>query len=433
MIYLKTYENYLILEGRKEDLETKFKKEFGDELGEKLYSFDTTKNKAYSDWLFKFYKNNKDEVKNLEHLRLLLDKYIRNSEFLSKPISKMKTLIELSNLIDEKRNLNNLEDYHEDEVILWYNSIEWCIFQPFKFEYSKYAFNTERNNNRQNDNANWCTTWDDEHFSHHFGEFGSLLYCINKIDYKKDIAFELKPSERIDVWNYQDNEVESDMSIYGMKDFFKNEDIYKIFDDTIEHEIQFPNLSREELIKRIKKNQSEIGIGASDQNIIDALDETDFVEDNKKEEIKYYTENTIELVEYYDFDTLKKLFIKYTSLETVLNFYGTTEENLLDTMEEYDFSSASEFITDNRLDKKMATRSINYRFEGYTAIDILYNYYGYEDSMDRNHQDWERRRDGGIMNLTDILSKIPNYSVSDLEEEILSQYSTEELMEIIKN
>jgi len=136
-----TFEEFLILENRITDLRLKYKKDLGDDvLYQKLWKADPTENKAYAEWLLKFYKNNREELeKNLKDptlvLYYMLVKYDNNKGDYNKQITQIKTVDELRQLLDKKDNFDNIESAATDDVIVWMNTLEWIVFQPFKYSF----------------------------------------------------------------------------------------------------------------------------------------------------------------------------------------------------------------------------------------------------------------------------------------------------------
>lgn len=86
--YLKSY--YELNEGRKEEILKKFQDRYGHNLGLYLWESDTTKNKAYIEWLLSFVKNNEKKL-GIDKL-LLYNDDIENSEFIIK-CEKLKSLL----------------------------------------------------------------------------------------------------------------------------------------------------------------------------------------------------------------------------------------------------------------------------------------------------------------------------------------------------
>jgi len=312
-----SFENYLILESRKEDLLQKFKKEFGEGLGEIVFNLDPTDNKAYGDWLFKFFKNNREEIgigdslsksigdsltqkltdedwknrqldgKKLDIIRYMLKKYDNNKKDFSTPITEIKTLEQLRKTIDEKDNFDEIENYPENEVKVYHNGLEWIVFQPFTYEISQYA-------NRKDREKNWCTTYGEGHFHSYLGEKGGLLYCTNKLNSRQDLAFQLRPNETIIPWNSKDNSRDIIYSFYDMKEEFdEDSEIYKILDE-VEHEIDFPQIDKSQLKEEVydfyfdSLSFDEIYL---DKDIyLEILNDSNFLEDYIESQIEYYSD-----------------------------------------------------------------------------------------------------------------------------------------------
>jgi len=303
-----SFDSYLILEGRKEDLLSKYQKEFGKGLGEVVFDLDPTDNKAYSDWLFHFFKNNRKELgvsetlnlprkemlktewlkdgKKLDILRYMIKKFENNKILIGTPIIKIKTMKDFIKVLDKKDGFDKIENYSEKDVKVYHNGAEWLVFQPFTYETSQFA-------NKKNREKNWCTTYDEGQFQNYLGEKGGLLYCINKLDSTQDMAFQLRPNESIIPYDYNDQEQRTLYSFYDMKEEFdEDSEIYQILDE-VEHEVDFPQIDKNQLKEDVYNfYYSFDDIMMNKDLYLKLLDDSNYLNDFNdfiSSEIDYYT------------------------------------------------------------------------------------------------------------------------------------------------
>ena len=259
---LYSYEKYLlILEGKREkQLRTKYIEKIGmsKDIFNKFYKAKDT------EWLLKTYNNTDDDIKNEVNEKTgltfpdLLIKYTelfnKNKEnFDIKQINKIDGIEELREVLDELRNFDEAEvNYDSDEIWIIENNYEWFIFKPYTYEVSE-----EYGNNKLRKN-NWCTTYDENYFDKYFGSDGGLLYMVNKLDPKKDLALEMT-TNIINVWDWQDS----------------NNDTYNTLSQLIEYNTEIPK----EVIKILKENKYTI-----EDNLPDFNYET--LRDNVRESIR---------------------------------------------------------------------------------------------------------------------------------------------------
>jgi len=332
-----TFKYFLILENRKDDLYKKFQ-QLGD-IGEELYNTDTTPNKAYLDWLFKFYSDNKselDEINNLpDIIKNSINKYHNNYLYFIKqglPITNIKTIKQLRKTLDRKDHFDDIEKYDKNDVIIWMNSLEWLVFQPYTYKISQLAYRKDRK-------KNWCTTHVKEHFKGYFGYKGAILYCTNKLDSKQDIAFELLPNWTMKVWDYKDD-TNITASLYEMKhQFEENTDIYNLFDE-IEHEIKIPKFTKEELQQRVKNYYSDLDITIDDDILYDFIESEGILSNYNDTQISFYIENTADLASE-DPELTIEWLKKHVNVNKLCNYFGCD----LDDLDEY-MNDDMNYITD---------------------------------------------------------------------------------------
>lgn len=349
------FKYFLIQENRKDDLYKKFQ-QFG-EIGEELYNADSTPNKAYLDWLFKFYSDNKselDEINNLPDLiNKLLKKYHNKKTELSKKIFNIKSLYELRKTLDEKDHFDDIEKYDKNDVIIWMNSLEWLVFQPYTYKISQLAYRKDRD-------KNWCTTYIKEHFEGYFGYKGAILYCTNKLDSKQDIAFELLPNWTMRVWDYKDD-TKIKASLYEMKhQFEENTDIYNLFDE-IEHEIEVPKFTREELQQRIKDYYFDLDITIDDNILYSFIESEGILSNYNNTQISFYIENTADLASQ-DPELTIEWLKNNININKLCNYFGCD----LDDLDEY-MTDDMDYITDLLDNFKIPYRK--FVEDNYTKID----------------------------------------------------------------
>jgi len=210
---LHSYNHYLlILESkRKDDLKKKYVNKMGmdNSVFDEIYS-----SKLHSDWLLKTYsKIPKEDIKNHNgdlSLQQILIKYVNiftnNQEtFDGININNINSIDEMRETINELRGFDDAEKKYGDDIWVLVNTYEWFIYKPYSYEVSEIA-------NTRTRETNWCTTYGNDHFTEYFGENGGLLYVINKLDSKKDIAFEMSQKSsksEITTWDHEDDKIES--------------------------------------------------------------------------------------------------------------------------------------------------------------------------------------------------------------------------------
>jgi len=468
-----TFEEFLILESRISDLETKFKKDLGEGLGEVIFDIDNTENKAYAEWLLKFIKTNREDLeisdelnkprkeqdedkwlkdtKTIERLELMLRKYHNNKKEIDTPITKIKTIKQLGDVLDKKDKFDELEtDFEEDEVKIFYNSFEWLVFQPFTYEASEYA-------NRKDRKSNWCTTYEDSHFNSYWGPRGGLLYCTNKLDSTKDMAFQLKPNEEIVVWDYQDHEGSTLYRISDIKDEFDEHDepeIYKALEE-VENEIEYPYLSDQELREEAINWYDGLGgfeeIGVDRSLYLSLLDNTNYVQGVIDNEVDYFhTQLASEFFPSYD-DYLVFTFQyiwrncsgKFEEYFDIPHEYGEfwVQDGRADIdnfkealqnperLEKLDYEPDTEYsdtecyqeLQDFFQTKHSAYDLVKYyfnneRYDGYSAEDLIDEMYGDPYNMD-------------LSDLTDIGGNYVDFD--DYVDKMVSQMSRNEMFELV--
>jgi len=405
--------DYLLLENRKDDLKKKYQKEFGDILGDELIEVDSTENNAYSDWLFKFVKNNREkigltdiinnyrsrpkksdesddvkkyeeELSKLEVLTKMLKKYDKNKQDYTKKIKDVKTIEELSSLLDEKRQLERLHDFDSDEVKIWFENFEWVVFQAYTYEVAQFANSRERD--KKESAANWCTTYNEAHFENYYGNKGGILYCVNKLDFNDDVAFELIPMRQdVRIWNSDDDEI-GEITKWNMKDQFEiDSDIYNSFKDEIEDGLETIEFSRDELEDKVRFWYEGMGddmLHASD--VVDYLDTNGFVDEWIGAEKDNYEEDFEEFAQMYENDLPDFVMLKVSNeckKELMMMFDITHLDDLKNSIsDDDDHEITLGCLSTNGYERDFIDFALNIRYEDYSAKDIIGEFIQIENS-----------------------------------------------------
>lgn len=361
------------------------------------------------------------DIQKLKILELMIKKYDKNKKDLPIPLNQIKTIKEFEKLLDFKRHLERLKTYYtSNEVKVWYDSLEWIVFQAFTYEVSQFANSRERD--KDPIGANWCTTYDESHFKNYYGEKGAILYCVNKLDYKEDIAFQLKPNDiDIHVWDWKDNNLH-DCTKYTMKDEFdENTEIYKVFEEKIEDEIEDIEIDYDTLVKKVREWYFNLGpyevLYIND--LIDYLNRTDFVDKYINQEKEYYINDafidfcmswTNQVIDYLLQDYKVELF----------ELFDVDDVGDLNVAIEQDVKKLSNFAEEKNLEKEIVDNVLSNHYQGYDVVDITSEIYGNVENMDVSEfEDYF----GGYFDLDEIFDKYVN--------SIIDNSSEEELLEII--
>jgi len=208
MKYLKRY--IIFTEGRVTDLSLKYKeKGLSDEVINYFLLHDPTKNKSYVDWMCDRYMEMTDvEIKSfkgdlLATIIRMITKY-ENVKFKLKEkdrqINRIKSIKDLSNILNQDKNWLELNNRKDAKVL--YQSYEWIVFIPYSKEVSK-----------EFGDKSWCTVSDpNKHFRKHFGEYGALIYFINKLNSSYNFAMEEISPGLYNVWDQTDDKIVKEKS-----------------------------------------------------------------------------------------------------------------------------------------------------------------------------------------------------------------------------
>lgn len=208
MKYLKRYITFT--EGRVTNLSLKYKdKGLSDEVINYFLLHDPTKNKSYVDWMCDRYMKMTDaEIKSfkgdlLATIIRMVTKY-ENVKFKlrekDRQINRIKSIKELSNILNQDKNWDELNNIKDAKVL--YQSYEWIVFIPYSKEVSK-----------EFGDKSWCTVSDpNKHFRKHFGEYGALIYFINKLNSSYNFAMEEISPGLYNVWDQTDDKIVKEKS-----------------------------------------------------------------------------------------------------------------------------------------------------------------------------------------------------------------------------
>jgi len=202
------YENYqlresLLLENKRIDIiGEKYNKIIDKDIVEYFLVNDPTRNKVYFQWLCDRYSKLDSKKDGIETTMIkMVTKYNNiKTKIKEKQINRIKTIDELSTILNQDNDWNELE--FNDDVVL-YEDLEWIIFEP----------KTKEISGKFGDKA-WCTVYDvDSHYYEHFGDQGALIYCINKLDRSENFAIEQTNKGKGDVWDSKDVKIIEDLEL----------------------------------------------------------------------------------------------------------------------------------------------------------------------------------------------------------------------------
>jgi len=339
---LNNYNYFILLESKRtENLKTRYKNLVPQDIIEYFDENDPTPNKSYLQWLLSRYSSlNKKEKEIYNHKTMIrmVTKYNNVKHKLdSKQIDKIKTIKELSNILNEDVDYTKIDDLvKNDEAKLLLNDSEWLIYIPY----------TENASCEYGD-ISWCTVYRTEvDFSKHFGKEGSLVYFINKLNRKKNLAFEVIDNEYSYVWNESDHKIfDKPEKLTDIKDLlvldgFWEEDDLKEYDDII-IDIPEPTMSNDKYLESIKK----------------AISEMSLVNISGRYGTQYILSNLDEI-------GLKEKLI-FDLDEDVLKLEEPTTENMLNLLFDTD--------VDNQINKKVAEYIESFVDKEKLSTDILQN------------------------------------------------------------
>jgi len=200
----------LLLEGRIDDIEEKYLNRIDKNIVDFFKNNDPTDNKAYFEWMCDRFSKLTEEDKKLFKSDIpvtivkMINKYNKIKQKLEeKQINKIQSIKELGQILNQDIDMDKLKTLNDtEELKIIYDSFEWVVFIPLTDEASEMG-----------DKA-WCTVYNaQEHFKKHFGDYGSLIYFMNKLNNEKNFAMEQTTDGNADVWDIQDNKIIDDEPI----------------------------------------------------------------------------------------------------------------------------------------------------------------------------------------------------------------------------
>jgi hypothetical protein len=202
------YNDFLILEGKKEEIITKYKKFISEDILNFFIKNNPKPNSSYYlDKILQFYKNNmNDESLNKKvslhhHILNIFNYFINNQSVYNIDLSKIKTLSELKNILTENFQYKKLTN---NEALIYLDGEEYFIFSPKTFDIA----------NKYGDHS-WCVNREFEHFinDEYGANIGHVVQFINKFNSKKNFAIQYEafdgPND-FDIWNSDDDSIYSD-------------------------------------------------------------------------------------------------------------------------------------------------------------------------------------------------------------------------------
>ena len=212
LINLGIVENFLF-ENRIEDIE----KKFSDKLDSGILNFfkrnDPTENKAYFYWLcdrWLKYRTKIDIKYSPGELIKMIEKYNKiKQKIKKKEIDKIQTVEELADIVYDSE-LNMIHNEKSKDFKILYDSKEWVVFIPYIYKIS-----------REYGDGSWCTVWSDEHFKRRFGDYGSLIYFMNKLDKSLNFALEQTYKNHYNFWNVEDEKKLENETPKEIKEFIE--------------------------------------------------------------------------------------------------------------------------------------------------------------------------------------------------------------------
>lgn len=212
-----------LFENRIEDIEKKFYNAIGRDVIKFFKEGDPTDNKSYFYWMcdrWSKYKNNlyantishTGEVITWFAVVNMIKKYHRIKQKIEeKQIDKIESIEELDKILSKNTIFETLLDEKKEDVKILYNTSEWIVFIPYTEEISKTYGDTT-----------WCTVYAaEEHFEKHFGNYGALIYFMNKLDSKNNFALEQTADGKSDVWDTSDEKIIENESLHDIISILK--------------------------------------------------------------------------------------------------------------------------------------------------------------------------------------------------------------------
>jgi len=292
---LYSYNNYIsILESKRLD---NLKSKYVDKLSvpQEIFDYWVQNNNNALEWLLKTYVNTENPDHSL--LSKMATEYMNNKNNLS-----IKKITEIESVKKMREVLNEITDYDgynerftegkgsSNDLWVLANTDEWFIYKPYTYEAS------EEYGNRKDRDHNWCTAYDPGYFGDYLGQYGAMLYVINKFDSSKDWALEMTEDD-INAWNYKDQNKFSfhDLVFIVKKIWKENEEPHKVlmqYEDEIEDDRPTVDWdkARDNAINDIRNNMSIKDIAEQYGNnvVFRHVDDEKFLDDRKDDEIERF-------------------------------------------------------------------------------------------------------------------------------------------------
>jgi len=189
-------ENFFLSESRVEDITIKYSKLIPIEVLNKFKEGDPTDNKSYFQWMCDRWNKTKDY--DVDNVIKMIKKYHRiKQKIRENRIDRIDSLDDLSNILNQNTVYTDILSENKNDIKILYNTTEWIVFITYTKQMSeKYG------------DKSWCTVYDaEEHFEKHFGDYGSLIYFMNKLDNELNFALEQTKNGHFHFWNTKDEKI----------------------------------------------------------------------------------------------------------------------------------------------------------------------------------------------------------------------------------
>jgi len=390
------------------------------------------------EWLLKTYV--KTENPDYILLSKMTNEFMNNKKNLS--VDKISEIEGIDNM---RKVLNEIVDYDgykdrftegvgtDNELWVIANTYEYFIYKPYTYETS------EEYGNKKGREKNWCTAYDEGYFTKHLGEYGGMLYVINKFDDTKDWALEMDENH-ITAWNYEDDSKYTRSDLKSLIGFVwkENEEPYKILMENIDKiESDIPSVdwdsARESAEYEMRNmNLPEISEMYGNNIIFRHVNDERFLDDQKDDEIERFQ---------YDWKYESNLDEKLTEI-LEKDFQEWTSENkkaffdyFIPKMQEYNEENESDDydVTNPTLDGVLAYMNDNYSdyeeiIRDLGLVDEIVELLA-DESMSNfdDAEDYFLNMYGRNLN-SEELSQLDNYvDMEALAKDIVKDMDTEEL------
>jgi nitrogen regulatory protein PII-like uncharacterized protein len=329
-----TLNEKLLLEGRIETLEEKYKDKIPDEAIKWLKDNDPTLNNAYFEWSLKTYANlDVVEKENLDRWKVPYYKTF------TKILTKFHN--NRNKLSTDERDINN------------YRRITPKIFDI-----------AEEFGHNDRGGKNWCVCYDYNHFCHYFCPDGGITMIINKLNSKKDLALQKTKDGDVTVWDYQDD------SVFHF--------VYRTQSKNFIHYLQQQG-DYEFVIDYFKENP----LRQSDMPKIDIDDLKQYWIDSVSYEWWYLCDYW-DVVNFVDYDDFKKIF--YDNLVSDINnqYNHISKEDILSYIKETDLDKNLSPYEYHKLHLESDFESLIKFIDDYGDIESFFDYW-FNENVDEEY------------------------------------------------